>query len=84
MSELNVIPATLAMPALLDMPAMPAMPALLASAWWPTVSLGIFLTLFVCIVAYVFIVPKSVWNKDAQIPLDDSPVTSRSKESNRG
>ncbi len=81
MSELNVIPATLAMPAVLDMP---AMPALLASAWWPTVSLGIFLTLFVCIVAYVFIVPKSVWNKDAQIPLDDSPVTSRSKESNRG
>lgn len=81
MNELIVIPATLAMSATSTMP---GMPVLLAGAWWPTVSLGIFLTLFVGIVAYVFIVPKSVWNKDAQIPLDDSPTLSRGKERNRG
>ena len=60
-----------------------AAPVMLASATWPTVSLVVFLSLFVGIVAYVFIVPKSVWAKDAQIPLEDSTVTSRGKERTR-
>lgn len=52
-------------------------------ALWPTISLVIFLSLFIAIVIYVFVVPKSVWNKDAQIPLQDSPRASQSKENSR-
>lgn len=61
-----------------------AAPTLAATAWWPTVSLIVFMTLFVGIVVYVFVVPRSVWNQDAQIPLEDPRRADRGKESSRG
>jgi len=49
----------------------------------PTVSLAIAFALFVSIVAWVFVVPKSSWQRDARIPLDD-PRTDARKEDNHG
>jgi hypothetical protein len=43
----------------------------------PTVSLVLALALFVSIVAWVFVVPKSSWQRDAEIPLDDARVDAR-------
>ena len=42
-----------------------------------TVSLLFFFGLFVAIVAWVFVVPKSRWDRDAEIPLTKDPVESR-------
>jgi hypothetical protein len=55
----------------------------LADGWWPTVSLIVFMALFVGIVIYVFVVPKSAWNRDSRIPLDDPRKAGDSKESSR-
>jgi hypothetical protein len=55
---------------------------MIASAW-PSISLIVFLALFVGIVVYVFVVPNSVWKKDARIPLDDSKGALHDKD-NRG
>ncbi len=38
----------------------------------PTVSLVLAFALFASIVAWVFVVPKSSWQRDAEIPLDDA------------
>jgi cbb3-type cytochrome oxidase subunit 3 len=42
-----------------------------------TVSLLFFFGLFVAIVAWVFVVPKSRWDRDAEIPLTKDPVENR-------
>ncbi len=42
-----------------------------------TVSLLFFFGLFLAIVAWVFIVPKSRWDRDAEIPLTKDPVEER-------
>lgn len=42
-----------------------------------TISLVFFFALFVAIVVWVFVVPKSRWQKDAQIPLTKEPVEER-------
>lgn len=49
----------------------PSTTAVLASSGvMPTIALVFFLGLFLAIVAYVFVIPKSVWQKDAELPLD--------------
>ena len=59
-------------------------PAILADGGlWPTVSLVIFFLLFLSIVAYVMIVPKAKWLKDAEIPLEN-PTQTGTKEQSRG
>lgn len=59
-------------------------PAILADGGlWPTVSLVIFFLLFLSIVAYVMIVPKAKWQKDAEIPLEN-PTQTGMKEQSRG
>ncbi|MCE9619650.1 MAG: hypothetical protein K8R92_07050 [Planctomycetes bacterium] len=50
----------------------------------PTISLVVFLIVFASIVTYVFIVPKSAWQKDAEIPLDHSDTPPSEKENRRG
>lgn len=45
----------------------------------PTVGLLIALVLFVAIVAWVFLVPKEAWRRDAEIPLEND-VRSRARE----
>ena len=52
-------------------------------AFWPTASLVIFLALFVSIVAWVFLVPKARWQRDAQIPLERDAKAPRATEGGR-
>ena len=52
-------------------------------AFWPTASLVIFLALFVSIVAWVFIVPKARWRRDAEIPLERDATAPRATEGGR-
>ncbi len=44
-------------------------PVLAASGIMPTIALVFFFALFVAVVAFVFAVPNSVWQRDAEIPL---------------
>lgn len=52
------------------------------SGFMPTLALIIFLVIFAGIVAYVFVVPKSAWQKDAQLPLENLQKTKPEKENN--
>ncbi len=52
-----------------------AAPLLVSSGVMPTIALVFFLGLFVAIVGYVFVIPKSVWQKDAELPLDREETT---------
>lgn len=52
-------------------------------AFWPTASLVIFLSLFVTIVVWVFIVPKARWQRDAEIPLERDAKAPRDTEGGR-
>lgn len=52
------------------------------SGFMPTLALIIFLVIFAGIVAYVFVVPKSAWQKDAQLPLENLQKTKSEKENN--
>lgn len=54
------------------------------SGLMPTLALILFLLLFAGIVAYVFIVPKSRWQKDAQLPLENLKQFKSKKENDRG
>ena len=54
------------------------------SGFMPTLALIIFLLIFAGIVAYVFIIPKSAWQKDAQLPLEKPQHTQSEKEKNHG
>ncbi len=53
------------------------------AAAWPSISLLIFMALFVGILVYVFVVPNSVWKKNARIPLDDSNGALNEKDNRR-
>ncbi len=56
------------------------LPAFLAEqggGFMPTVSLVLAFALFASIVAWVFVVPKSSWQRDAEIPLDDARADAR-------
>ncbi len=44
-------------------------PVLAAGGVMPTIALLFFFVLFVAIIAFVFAVPNSVWQRDAEIPL---------------
>ena len=54
------------------------------SGFMPTLALVIFLMIFAGIVAYVFIIPKSAWQKDAQLPLEKPQQNKSEKEKNHG
>jgi hypothetical protein len=54
------------------------------SGFMPTLALVIFLMIFAGIVAYVFIIPKSAWQKDAQLPLEKPQQTKSEKEKKHG
>ncbi len=54
--------------------------ASLVGVSWPIVALVIFLGLFLAIVAYIFIIPKSAWQRDAQLPLDITREVSSAQE----
>ena len=54
------------------------------SGFMPTLALIIFLLIFAGIVAYVFIIPKSAWQKDAQLPLEKPQQNKSEKEKNHG
>ena len=54
------------------------------SGFMPTLALIIFLVIFAGIVAYVFIIPKSAWLKDAQLPMEKPQQTQSEKEKNHG
>ena len=54
------------------------------SGFMPTLALIIFLVIFAGIVAYVFIIPKSAWQKDAQLPLEKPQQNKSEKEKNHG
>ncbi|RLS27844.1 MAG: CcoQ/FixQ family Cbb3-type cytochrome c oxidase assembly chaperone [Planctomycetota bacterium] len=47
---------------------------------WPMIALVIFIVLFFAIVAYVFMVPKSSWQRDAELPLDRPTHTPENSE----
>ncbi len=59
-------------------------PLLAESGSMPTIALIVFLLLFAGIVAYVFLVPKSAWQKDAELPLERSEPSPSTKENPRG
>ena len=54
------------------------------SGFMPTLALIIFLVIFAGIVAHVFMIPKSAWQKDAQLPLEKPQQTQSEKEKNHG
>ena len=54
------------------------------SGFMPTLALIIFLVIFAGIVAYVFMIPKSAWQKDAQLPMEKPQQTQSEKEKNHG
>ncbi len=49
----------------------------------PTASLVVFLALFVSLVAWVFLVPKARWQRDARIPLERDAQAPRATEGGR-
>ncbi len=51
-----------------------------ASGPWPVISLLIFLALFAGMLAWLWIVPRSRWQRAARMPLEEVPVQTRSKE----
>ncbi len=54
--------------------------ALSAIGGWPGIALIIFVVLFVAIVGYVLIIPKPIWQRDAEIPLQDPAKAQHRKE----
>ena len=54
------------------------------SGFMPTLALIIFLVIFAGIVAHVFMIPKSAWQKDAQLPMEKPQQTQSEKEKNHG
>lgn len=46
----------------------------------PIISLLIFVGVFIAVVTYVFMVPKSTWQKDANLPLETGRESQASKE----
>lgn len=47
----------------------------------PTAGLVVAFAVFVLIVAWVFLVPRSAWQRDARIPLEDDARADAPKES---
>lgn len=54
-----------------------------ASGLWPSVSLIVFLLLFIGMLVWLFVVPSTRWARDARMPLEDAPVHACSKEDRR-
>lgn len=54
-----------------------------ATGFWPSLSLIVFLLLFVGMLVWLFVVPSARWSHDARMPLEDAPVQARSKEDRR-
>lgn len=46
---------------------------LAATSLGAQIALVVFLALFLGVVAWLWIVPKKRWNRDARLPLDDAP-----------
>ena len=56
------------------------MSGLLAFAVLPVMSLLIFLSLFLALVAWLVFTPSARWMRDARIPLEEPPVEPRTPE----
>ena len=54
-----------------------------ASGLWPSMSLIIFLVLFIGMLAWLFLVPSARWKRDARMPLEDAPLETHAKETQR-
>jgi hypothetical protein len=53
------------------------------SGVWPVLSLLMFLSLFVGVLLWLWIVPARRWQRDARMPLEEAPVEARVKETER-
>ncbi len=56
--------------------------SLAALGGFPGVALIVFVVVFVATVGYVLIVPKPIWQRDAELPLKDPTTAPQRKEAN--
>jgi len=50
----------------------------------PQIALVVFIVIFIGVIAWLWIVPKKRWNRDARLPIDDAPRAAERNETDRG